>query len=122
MPFFNYLNRLFAYIRNPVINNNPEGDEQYSHSLLDIFNALGLGAALIGALLLYDPGLGHLKIVKAFNPFYIAGMYLYYGVVYSIVAALGLSLLAKTPLSNHELKFNRSFYLFLHTIYDFMLL
>lgn len=110
LPFFNYLLRLASYIANPNIKNDENSKNQFEHALLDIVNALGLGVAAIGVLILYDTSNSHLEIVKAFNPLYVAGMYLFYGMVFSSVVGLLLSGLSKTTLSHRNESFQSTFY------------
>ena len=115
LPFFNYLLRLAAYLQYPSIDSSDRTKLQFEHSLLDIVNALGLAAALIGALILASSHNSHLEIINSFNPLYIVGLYLYYGLVFSSTFAFLVSLACTTNLSNQSGRFGDHFYnLFSH--------
>ena len=117
LPFFNYLLRLANYIANPNILNDVNTKNQFEHALLDIVNALGLGVVAIGVIILYDTSNSYMAIVKAFNPLYVAGAYLIYGLVFSSVVALLLSGLSKTTLSLKSASFQTTFYeIFAHSL------
>lgn len=100
LPFFNYLNRLFGYIKNPAIDDSHHTKNQFKNSLLDIINALGLVVVFIGFLILLSSDNQYLNVIKIFNPFYTVLSYLIYGIFFSVIVGTIFTVLSLTRLSN----------------------
>jgi hypothetical protein len=102
LPFFNYLTRLLIFLRYPSIEHNQRTSEQLKHSLLDVVNALGLGTLAVTAIKYYDQSNNYLGVLEVFNPLYISGICIYYGLILSTASALFFCVIAITPLSERS--------------------
>lgn len=90
IPFFSYFLSLMEFIINPKIEG--ASDKVLKNSLLDIVNALGLSAVIIGFFVLSNPEYIFLDIIKVFNPLYAALTCIILGIVFSVTFSLTLSL------------------------------
>lgn len=102
LPFFNYINRLIAYIKTPELTDSDSSTEQLEHSLLDVFNALGLVIVVSVGFTLYSTDFGYMNAYKIFNPLFLAFTYVTYGAFFALVIAISCWGLSKTPLFSND--------------------
>jgi hypothetical protein len=98
LPFFNYINRLLAYIKTPKLTDSESCTEQLEHSLLDVFNALGLVIIVSVGFTLYSDDFGYMNAYKIFNPIFLAFTYVTYGVFFALGMAISSWGLSKASL------------------------
>jgi hypothetical protein len=96
LPFFNYVNRLFVYIKAPQLTNSASTTEQLENSLLDVFNALGLVIIVSVGFTLYSDDFGYMNAYQIFNPLFLAFSYVTCGVFFAIGMAISSWVLSKT--------------------------
>ncbi|MEW6990465.1 hypothetical protein AADZ91_07215 [Colwelliaceae bacterium 6441] len=117
LPFFNYIIRLIYYIKSPEITNTSQTKEQLEHSLLDVFNALGLVVVSSVLIVLYQEDYSHFNAYKVLNPLYVAASYISYGLFFSFFMALLVKLISMLPFNNTQNAINGVFYtIFCHSL------
>lgn len=98
LPFFNYVNRLLVYIKAPQLTDSESNIEQLEHSLLDVFNALGLVIIVSVGFTLYSDDFGYMNAYKIFNPLFLAFTYVTYGVLFALGMAISSWVLSESRL------------------------
>jgi hypothetical protein len=102
LPFFNYINRFVSYVWNPDLKDNESIKDQLEHSLLDVFNALGLVIVVSGAFALYSTDFEYMNTYKVFNPIFLALSYITYGVIFSLFMSIVCWFLSKLLFFNFD--------------------